>query len=408
VQRVSFPQEAAIIDRVAPSETLGDAIATLTCCGLGEAGLWLRPFEVLSEGEKFRARLARAVALHARGDCAAPLLCDEFCAVLHRRAAKAISFNLHKLVARRNLCAVLACAQDDIVADLRPHVVARLAGRGRCELEERAARLSRRGRPGDAHVVTGAEAESPRGLKPAARKTISFLRRLRIEQGSRRDYDAFAAMHYRAGDELGFVDKVFVLRERDGEALGVVVYSHAPLELALRNRATDGWFSRRPHRVNRHLRIIRRLVIHPDVRGCGLGHYLVRKTMPLVGTQYVECLAGMGEFNPVFERAGMQRIAQYEPSAARRVALDELRRMGLSPWARDFVLHVARRRVVRRIVARVVADWYAGTTGGGEARVARQSPQFLAQTFRGLVGSRPVYYLWKRDENRTVTDRKRS
>jgi len=396
VQRVSFPAEAAIINRIAPSEALPDAIATLTCCGLGEAGLWVRTFDGLSEGEKFRARLARAIALHCRGDAAAPLLCDEFCAVLHRRAAKAISFNLRKLVARRNLCVVLASAQEDIIADLRPHVVARFLGRGRCEIEDRAAGFSRRGRPHDVDVASCAEDEHPRGLKPAAR--ISFIRRLRIEAGAKGDYDAFSRMHYRATDELGFVDKVFVLREgRDGETLGIVVYSHAPLELALRNKATDGWFSRRPDRVNRCLRIVRRLVIHPDVRGCGLGHHLLRKTMPLLGTQYVECLAGMGEFNPVFEKAGMERVGQYEASASRQAAVAELRRIDVDPGSREFVLHVCRRRRVRQIVARVVRDWYAGTTGGGEARVARQSPEFLAQTFRGLIGARPVYYLWRRN-----------
>ena len=48
-----------------------------------------------------------------------------------------------------------------------------------------------------------------------------------------------SAVHYREADELGFVDKVFVLRERgSGERLGIVVYAHPPLELALRNRAT--------------------------------------------------------------------------------------------------------------------------------------------------------------------------
>lgn len=373
VNRVSFPAEAAIIDRVAPWTTLDDALSILTCCGLGEPNLWVRRFDELSDGERFRARLARAIALHSRnGTASAPLLCDEFCSMLHRRVARAISYNLRKLVTRRNLSVVLASSNEDVVADLQPDTIVWLKGCGRSEIEERTVRPNR---------------------------PFSFRRRLKIERGGKRDYDGFAAMHYRAADELGFVDKIFLLRDgKDGDPIAIVVYSHSPLELSLRNRETDHLFSRNPKLVNRSLRILRRLVVHPDVRGCGLGHYLVRKTLPMVGTEYVECLAAMGEFNPVFEKAGMKRIDQYDLSPDRVKALEALRAIDVDPTGRDFTMQVCRRRRVREIVAKVVYDWYAATTVGGEQRVKRQSPQFLAQTFRGLIGLRPVYYLWRKSE----------
>ncbi len=370
VQRIAFPPDVAILDRVAPWASLPEALSILTSCGLGEAALWLRPFDDLSEGEKFRARLARAIALHSRGNAPSPLLCDEFCSGLHRRAAKAVSFCLRKLVTRRRFSVVLASANEDIIADLQPDVIVRFRGQGRCDVEQRAV----------------ADYGAP-----------SFRRRMRIEPGSKCDYDAFAQMHYRATDELGFVDKVFVMRDGGGgEPLGIVVYSHAPLELSLRNHATDGLFSRDSTRLNQSMRILRRLVIHPDVRGCGLGHFLVRRTLPLVGTEYVECLASMGEFNPVFEKAGMRRIGQYAIPPKRQAALDALRDMGVDPNGREFTLHVCRRRRVREIVCRVVHDWYAATTGGGVKRVQRQSLPLLAQTFRGIISSRPVYYLWRK------------
>ncbi len=372
VHRVVFPKDAAIIDRVAPWADLSESISVLTTCGMGEPHLWVRRFGELSDGEKFRAQLARAVALQTRARAVAPLLCDEFCSVLHRRAAKAISYNLRKLVKRRNLLAVLACSNEDIIADLQPHVVVRLKGNGRCEVKNPDLRFGRR---------------------------PSFLRRLKIERGTVRDYDEFASMHYRATDELGFVDKVFVLRDgAGGDALGIVVYGHSPLELRLRNEATNKRFSRNPKRINRELRILRRLVVHPDVRGCGMGYYLVRKTLPLVGTRYVECLAAMGEFNPVFEKAGMARIGQCKISRNRSVALEALRAMDIDPNSREFPMQVCRRRRVREIVTRVVHDWYCATTAGGESRVEHQSPHTLAQTFRGLIGSRPVYYLWKKEK----------
>ena len=118
--------------------------------------------------------------------------------------------------------------------------------------------------------------------------------------------------------------------------------------------------------------------------------------MPLVGVPYVECLASMGSVNPVFERAGMERIGECPMPAERAKLLRELETLGADPFGADFVNQVVRRPRVRRVVAKMIYQWYQATTGEGEKRVARQSPQFLAQAFRGLVGTQPVYYLWRR------------
>lgn len=376
VNRMRFPADQAVIEGMAPWAPLSDALWRATTCGLGEPRLWVQSFETLSCGEQLRARLAKALMLHAREGSRGALLCDEFTSGLHRRLARAMAFNLRKLCTSQRLCLVVAASQDDFVPDLRPDVVVR---------------LQRGAPPAISDSLTS---------RNGAAHAISLRRRLRIQPGMKRDYEAFAAMHYRRGDQLGFVDRVFVLRDAgDGEALGIVVYAHAALELSLRNQATGGWFSRSPARVNRHLRVLRRLVIHPDVRGCGLGHALVRRTLPMVGVDFVECLADLGEFNPVFEKAGMVRIGQYGLCPWRKAALDELLRIGVDPCARDFAVHVGRNRLVRGLVAGLIERWYAGTTAGGETRPARQSPVVLAQTFRSLIGANPVYYLWRSPAN---------
>jgi GNAT superfamily N-acetyltransferase len=370
VHRIPFPADAAVIDAVAPWAPWDETVRILTGCGLGDPQLWLRRFDELSEGERFRARLARGLAFHLRSGSSAPLICDEFCSLLHRRAAKATAFMLRKTVTRRRLCVVAASAHEDILPDLRPDAVLRLGGTNGCA-----------------------------GLRNSTRRLegrLSLLRRLRIEHGSKRDYEALAAMHYRATDELGFVDKVFIMRDpAEGDVVGIVVYAHPPIELSLRNSATKGRFVRNPARLNREVRILRRLVIHPDLRGCGLGHDLVRKTLTRVGTPFVECLAAMGEFNPVFEKAGMTRIGQCEIPPECQAVLAELRALDADPNGADFAARVCTDRRVRVIVARVVRDWYAATTGEGRFRVERQSPPRLALTFRGLMTSRPVYYLWR-------------
>lgn len=374
VDRIAFPSDRAVVDAVLTGAGLRAALPILTACALSEPRLWLRRFAELSAGEQFRALLARAIGLQCRTDPSAPLLCDEFGAMLHRRAARSVAFNLRKLVTARNLCLVVATSHDDITADLQPDVVVRMTG-----------------------------TEKPRADTASIRrrKLPTLGKRLHIERGSKSDYDHFAPMHYRKRDELGFVDRVYLLRDGvGGEPLAVIVYAYGPMELSLRNLATGGRFLRNPARLNRELRIIRRIVVHPDVRGCGLGYHLIRETMPMLGVKYIECLAGMGEVNPVFERAGMKRIGLCPVPANRARLAEKLRRMRVDPLNPDFVMKVCRRPKLRQLVTEAVFDWYRASTGGGESRVTRQSPRYLAETFRQLLGSRPVYYLWCKHEKK--------
>jgi len=394
-----FPLDVAVLDAVAPTRPLHEALGILTACGLGEPMLWIRSFDRLSEGEKFRARLARSLSLQTRSEQAGPLLCDEFGATLHDRVARSIAFNLRKLVDRLKLALVVATCREDLEQDLRPDAVVRVGGREAVSDPASSETTPRRVSNQLSAAGKTAEEKSTGTAEGASKRAFSLMPRLRIEPGTLRDYERFAGWHYRGGDSLGFVDKIFVLRDGGGgEPLGIVIYGRPVLELALRNEATAGRFSGRPDLLNAELRVLKRLVIHPDVRGCGLGHWLVRRTLPMAGTRLVECLAAMGTVNPVFEKAGMTRMGTVALPRAQQTVLDDLRSMGADPWSIDFQLQVCRRPDVREKVADSIVTWYRGTTGSGRQRVARLSPTILAQLFRQIAGSRPVYYLWKREE----------
>ena len=369
VHRGDLPTNKSIVDAIGARRSLAETLQLLTACSFGEARLWLRSFDQLSDGEQFRALLAHCIDLHLHDGQSGLLLCDEFCAVLHRRLARAIAYNLRKLTTRLGLTLVVATSNTDLTSDLQP----------------------------DQHLRLSSVAVPELIQHQPKKKAVSFRRNLLVQRGGKRDYLDFKPMHYRQTDELGFVDCVFVLREKAcGEKLAIVVYSHPPLELRLRNEALDGRFKRNAKLLNKEMRILRRLVVHPDVRGCGLGHYLVRKTLPMVAVPYVECLASMGDVTPVFEKAGMRRVGECSIPASRARLLKELHTLGVDPFGPDFVSQVCRRPRVRKVVSKLVYQWYQATTGEGEKRVAKQSPQFLAQAFRGLVGSQPVYYLWQR------------
>lgn len=374
VSDIVFPLDVSVLDAIAPTRPVYEAIRILTACGLGEPMLWIRRFHQLSHGEQFRARLARAISLHRRDGRSAPLLCDEFGSGLHQRLARAVAFNLRKLVRQERIALIVATSQADLAEDLMPDTIVRLG-----------------------EAVASVESE----FAPPSRKPIISLKsRLRIERGCIRDYDRFAGMHYRNRDRLGFVDRVFVLRDVDhDQALGIVVYGMPALQLRARNMVTGGRFIRDPGLLNREVRVLKRLVLHPDIRGCGLGHYLVEQTLPRAGVRFVECLAAMGEVNPVFDKAGMRRVATVTPTSGQAAILAELRSLGADPLAADFVVQVCRRPGVRRIIARAVFDWYRSATGKGRDRVERQSPAMLAQTYRQIAGSQPVYFIWAADRS---------
>ena len=369
VNTLPFPLDVTVLDAVAPGKPLAEALGALSACALAEPALWLRRFAELSVGEQFRARLARAVSL-VRSDVDGLLLCDEFGSNLHRRVAKAIAYSLRKLSRRTRIAFVLATAHDDLATDLRADTTIRLSAAGEAMLEP--------------PTLT---ASGP-----------SFATSYRVERGSLQDYAALASMHYRRSPRIGFVDRVFVLRDDgNGEVLGVVLYGHPPLELSLRNVVTGRRFVRNPVRLNREMRILRRLIIHPDVRGCGFGRRLVAETLPHVGTPFVECLATMGLVHPVFEKAGMRRVGICPAPARQRRWLHELRMLGADVASADFVRTVCCHPRARRIVTQAVAAWYRPSVGNAERRAARQTPAALARTFRQIVGSQPVYYLWSRD-----------
>jgi len=146
-----------------------------------------------------------------------------------------------------------------------------------------------------------------------------------------REYKKLAQFHYRAGNP-GPVDKCFGLYHLSDEPsspnhkseikdqrsvsrsrlIGIIVYSMPPLNNQLRNLATNHRYSAIPaiktraQMINREIRTISRVIIHPQFRSLGLATELVKRTLPLAKTLFVEASAVMGLINPFFTKAGMK------------------------------------------------------------------------------------------------------
>lgn len=78
-----WPVDKPLIDCIAPEGDFKAATGALAAVGLGDVPAWLRPFKVLSNGEQFRAGLARLVT-----DAPDKVVVDEFTSVIDRQIAK--------------------------------------------------------------------------------------------------------------------------------------------------------------------------------------------------------------------------------------------------------------------------------------------------------------------------------
>lgn len=95
--REGWAEDKPIIDCIAPDGDFNEVTGALANVGLGDVPAWLRPFKVLSNGEQFRAGLARVV-------CEKPdeIVIDEFTSVIDRQIAKIGSQAFQKAWRRSN------------------------------------------------------------------------------------------------------------------------------------------------------------------------------------------------------------------------------------------------------------------------------------------------------------------
>lgn len=86
-----------IVDCIAPAGDFNEVTGSLAGVGLGDVPSWLRPFHVLSNGEQFRAGLARLLCEKPR-----KVVVDEFTSVVDRQIARIGSLAFAKSWRRGN------------------------------------------------------------------------------------------------------------------------------------------------------------------------------------------------------------------------------------------------------------------------------------------------------------------
>ena len=94
------------------------SLRLLSVAGLNDVFCVLNRPAYLSEGQKWRFRLAMAIASGKKF-----IFADEFCANLDRITASVIAYNVAKFAKRNGVTFLLASSHEDILADLSPDVL---------------------------------------------------------------------------------------------------------------------------------------------------------------------------------------------------------------------------------------------------------------------------------------------
>ncbi len=247
------------------------------------------------------------------------------------------------------------------------------------------------------------------------RQTIcSLQKQMSILPGRVKDWNLLSQYHYRQ-DHPGVIDKVFtmtfhpkrhILLPNEDKVIGVIVYAMPLANCAYRNRATNqryfslGSRSETLSLLNREVRRITRVVIHPQFRGIGLAHWLVSETLPKAGVPLVEAMATMGHLNPFFEKAGMLRFDQEDSVASRRL-IDAFAHININ------VTSLSQETLVSQIKKCPEHEQYFIKSEmmemiKGFSRRFRQLEPTLENLTNFVVRQlklRPVYYLWQRSDS---------
>ncbi len=197
IDSLTLDPDKPLIETV--GKDLNEALELLSRVGLNDAYLFLRKYRELSDGQRYRYRIAKLIESGKQF-----WIMDEFCATLDRETAKIVAFNVQKQARRTGKAVIVATTHTDLLEDLAPSVHIHKGWGKRLEVNYYSNQIN---------IV------------------CSVSRDLRIEEGSMKDYEALAEFHYRNVTAHPAPIKTFTLWRSDNELAGVIVYSYPPPQI---------------------------------------------------------------------------------------------------------------------------------------------------------------------------------
>ena len=206
----------SVVDNFPKTMPISEITGLLTSVGFGSAPSWLRPYRALSNGEQFRADMARMIA---ENDYL--VVIDEFTSVVDRQVAKIASNSVQKAIRRSETKFVAVTCHYDVEDWLQPDWTYDVAA---CKFERRSV-----------------QPHPPLNLE--------------IFGSTRADWPLFAKHHYLSSSLLTSA-KCFTAY-LDGTPVAFTSYIHLM------------------HPRTRNIKMGHRLVVLPDYQGLGIAKHLI-------------------------------------------------------------------------------------------------------------------------------------
>jgi ABC-type ATPase with predicted acetyltransferase domain len=128
LDHIFLDNEKTLIDQI--GKDTNDALRILSIAGLNDAYLYIRKPNELSDGQRYRFRLAKAIESQAD-----VWVADEFMAVLDRTAAKVIAYSVQKTARKTGTTVLVATTHTDMVRDLDPDLLVEKRYREKIRIE---------------------------------------------------------------------------------------------------------------------------------------------------------------------------------------------------------------------------------------------------------------------------------
>lgn len=106
---------AAVIDDMPKGKSIKEIQLAFTSVGFASPPSWLKPYDVLSNGEKMRVDLARNIL-----DDKEVIIFDEFTSVVNREVAKTSSYAISKAVRKQGKKFIAVSCHRDVIEWLEP------------------------------------------------------------------------------------------------------------------------------------------------------------------------------------------------------------------------------------------------------------------------------------------------
>jgi ABC-type lipoprotein export system ATPase subunit len=114
----------SVIDAVAPGRSIDEITGAFSSVGFNTIPAWMRPYDVLSTGEKFRVDIARRLL-----ELPDPIIVDEFTSVVDRQVAQVGSHAIQKYVRKQGRKFIAVGCHYDVIEWLQPDWVLDMATR---------------------------------------------------------------------------------------------------------------------------------------------------------------------------------------------------------------------------------------------------------------------------------------